>query len=120
MGDAKHTPGPWTVDENTLAGYGDNGSNFYVVAPNQDRHDGSIATLPMQHRLLDYGATPEYECAKANARLIAAAPELLEACKLFVEAIDGCAYPAEDAGLVIAAPMDAIRAAIAKAEGTSE
>ena len=51
---------------------------------------------------------------KANAHLIAAAPELLEACKKGLEVIEG-EYPADDE---VAKPvMDFIRAAINKAEG---
>ena len=51
----QHTEGPWFVDGNSIA-----------------HQSGDIATLD--------GVRP-YEEEEANARLIAAAPELLEACR---------------------------------------
>ncbi len=60
---SEHTPGPWVVD-------------FDLI---QDKEGYDIAsTFP-------YG-DPYDEIQEANARLIAAAPALLEACKAFIEA----------------------------------
>lgn len=60
----KHTPGPWSIDRGT-------GHEQLIMA--EDLH---IATI---HRPLEGYWTRE------NARLIAAAPEMLEALKWFVE-----------------------------------
>lgn len=65
---AKHTPGPWAYGEEcglTREIWGDNGPELYAIA--QTRHG-------------DPG-----QC-EANARLIAAAPELLEALISMIEA----------------------------------
>ena len=56
MSDSKHTPGPWRV-------YEDRGSDAYEVVPDHCDFGDTVAV---------YGRT-----RAANARLIAAAPELL-------------------------------------------
>ena len=61
---SKHTPGPWTQDE-----YGD------VITPNRK-------TLVTEGIALGGRSTPE---TRANARLIAAAPELLAMLKDLVD-----------------------------------
>ena len=68
---AKHTPGPWRLYQGPL---------LYVEA---DNHVGPIAELRSR---LDYGRMHPLvaETRDANARLIAAAPELLEALKAMV------------------------------------
>ena len=60
----KHTPGPWTYD-------GENGL-FSVMSNNEDEY-GDIARINEYHERTNM-------TAQANAKLIAAAPELLEAC----------------------------------------
>lgn len=62
--DTKHTPGPWHV-----TGKHAECEVRYVGVDTSDRHSQQIATL--------YGFGGEQQ--EANARLIAAAPELLEA-----------------------------------------
>ena len=85
----KHTPGPWTIDGKNIKHYTDNG--FTKVA-----------------RVGDYMAARNDE---ANARLIAAAPELLEAAIAYVQADkDGNNTRSRIA-------MKQLRAAIAKATG---
>lgn len=64
------TPIPWYVYENELAGYGDNGPNFYIVPEKTARDNNYIAVLSLTHKLLDNGETPEYLEAKATAALI--------------------------------------------------
>lgn len=94
MSKAKHTPGPW--DEN-------NGRVFRG-------NSGSICILTDQHSFVEY---------RANARLIAAAPELLEALEyiylLLQDDYDGDALKRLTAEL-----SDTARAAIAKATGETE
>jgi hypothetical protein len=94
----KHTPGPWSVsppigegDFAVLSKGVNAGGNFYV------------ATLPN-------GSHAE---AEANARLIAAAPELLRELKGFVSR---WSFPKPPTGDDLRIYLDAARAAIAKAE----
>ena len=68
----KHTPGPWKV-------YIDSGGKHFIISDTTPRHADHIATIH-----------PAY---KNRSRLIAAAPELLEACQA-VLAID--AIPEEE------------------------
>ena len=89
----KHTPGPWLIQQGdewtggivTLHGYNEDGTPIYwtVASYNRQRDE-----------------------AKANARLIAAAPELLEALRWTARALH-----AEHPAAIKA------RAVIAKAEG---
>lgn len=76
----KHTPGPWHIDlmdsAVTDSWYTINGGNF-----------GGIATLDIPDKT-DY---PEaWAFNEANARLIAAAPEMLEALKNLVDVYGDC------------------------------
>lgn len=109
----KHTPGPWKVTYN--GSYGP-----YVDAPGNDRtgygtaaHDIGIET----HSICAVGGPN----AKANARLIAAAPELLAALKLCAEIIRdaGDELPTMVAGGYdqVNEAADAVNAALARAEG---
>jgi hypothetical protein len=85
--ETKHTPGPWTAEEKNGRGMG------WKAGP----------------AWLGEKAWSE-ECA-ANARLIAAAPDLLEALQEIVSAADGEGWSQLDAAFSKA------RAAIAKATG---
>ena len=71
MNNAKHTPGPWYLEE---VGY--SSSSYYIRGSFDSgaRHTigkGAVAHIPRS----------TVNPMEANARLIAAAPELLEACK---------------------------------------
>ena len=91
-----HTPGPWTHGKQ-CANIGNN--HFYVVGP------------PSRPAVANVWISPGHlDEADADARLIAVAPDLLEACKMFV---DAC----ENAPSKTAAAVRMARAAIAKAEG---
>lgn len=94
--ETKHTPGPWEVTDNTADGYGQLvvGSMHGAVAICYTAEPG------------DPGMPSECE---ANARLIAAAPELLE-CLLDVLDADGDLY---------AMDFNRYRAAIVKATGAA-
>ena len=90
---SKHTPGPWVPYAGT--------SGVFIVS-NQAMGYETVA-----HALaLDDGARPA-KVVEANARLIAAAPELLEACEMALR------LRLDDDSEV----ADAVRAAIAKAKG---
>lgn len=113
-----HTPGPWMpghmVDD-------DNACDCRSIL--SEHYMGSIATVDVWNGIEGIGNgdndSPPLEEAKANAHLIAAAPDLLEA----LETIDGYfrsgnSVPVERA--TIKADTDAVRkmkAAIAKAKG---
>lgn len=92
-----HTPSPWSFVQ---SGTGD----FPIW--NVRIGTRGLITLP---------ATAGMETMDADARLIAAAPELLEACKLIVSVFD--ALPPTSAARYERLQINAARAAIAKAEG---
>jgi hypothetical protein len=98
----KHTPGPWRInrDRNIEAG------------------DGNV--IRVCGVIMPCGYVPDGDEGYANARLIAAAPELLDSLKdalKTIEASDHWWMDCPDKGGFNA---DTIRAAIAKAEGTAE
>lgn len=94
---SKHTPGPWMVFSHSW-------SDTTIVAHGFDH---GICSLDINHATEETQEADEAQMA-ANARLIAAAPDLLEA----LIAIDGCYRCGEDLNIV----LDQARAAIAKAE----
>jgi hypothetical protein len=99
---ASHTPGPWRAIFKA-------GMRATVIAPAEDYRICAIG-----------GAAMGDDADEANARLIAAAPELLEALK---ESRDGLAdalnnLPADgECAVLIGIRLAAVDAAIAKAEG---
>jgi hypothetical protein len=100
-----HTPGPWTVDNGVnIIRNGTQPTGLFQVA---SCHDFTT-------RQID-GSREERE---ANARLIAAAPELLAQCKEFVRLLQDVPRPADT---VLAAKLGKAfvegMTAIAKAEG---
>lgn len=116
---SKHTPGPWLVEEDETGDQSglecvvvvDKSENYHISTCQFDGIDGH-----------SNGGNPDYETAKANASLIAAAPELLKALKFCV----GEFYQYDDAndpdGATEKARIKAIKLAekaIAKAEGKS-
>lgn len=94
---SEHTPGPWEVRE----GYG---LLMAEVGP-KDRAVATVWTKRMG-QIEDKTVPVEWPEGQANGHLIAAAPDLLEACKI---ALYG--------GGTIAEATEKCRAAIAKAEG---
>jgi hypothetical protein len=89
----KHTPGPWEANK-----YGSRAAHWQVDKTDSERVIASMT---------------RGEDAEANARLIAAAPELLEALEgiLFELGLNGGATPPDSD------PCKLARAAIAKAKG---
>ena len=125
---AKHTSGPWLISDADLnqdpedifsigiwSGSTDHDSDDAVMVATvaafsleSETHDGCEYVTP---------AAPEKskaEVAFANARLIAAAPELLEALKAICDEQDA------NEGYAAPATYDAARAAIAKATGEAQ
>lgn len=91
---SKHTPGPWSVDE-----------PHQVFA-------SSVGEYVAITKVEDFETIPKDQC-EANARLIAAAPELLEA---LLQIIQDAKSPEVGAYL----NLKLARAAIAKATGETE
>lgn len=115
----KHTPGEWKQKGRLI--YSENGMVCELSEPRKTEY------IRHYRVALD---SPDHEEAMANARLIAAAPELLEACEMVVLARSvyeteeltpdhiGLRQLAFAAGVSPAEyVMDMIRAAIAKAGG---
>ena len=118
--ETKHTPGPWTVEHD--------GAGYPMIAGSEATDWGTEARY---HWIANVLAVPEalHKGGKirltgmlmeteANARLIAAAPELLEALREFVSLMpsaEGLGGHAPIGAFQIVA--DLARAAIAKAEG---
>jgi hypothetical protein len=101
----KHTHGPWT--DSTIDPY-----TFAINAPGGDSDLGyrSWAELATVYGSKDDGI-PGHRKGEANARLIAAAPELLEALASFVFVLD------HGNGPDLRKAYERGKAAIAKAEG---
>ena len=90
---SKHTPGPWRINGNNML--------RWIVA------DSEVFTHSDDVNRSAYGGNMVCESVyEANTHLIAAAPDLLEACKVALGIIG------------FGAEHDQISAAIAKAEGT--
>ncbi len=98
MSNTKHTPGPWRASK-SAAGYH---AIYHGKAANM------VAQLGALHGTDESALLSHCGNAKANARLIAAAPELLAA---LIEMVDGT----ED----VHTRFTMARAAIAKATGTA-
>jgi len=94
--DARHTPGPWKAVE---AAYNPPGWLWVQNSP------GALLADVHQNKNIPLDAR------NANARLMAAAPELLEALQEIITAADGEGWSQLDAGFTKA------RAAVAKALG---
>lgn len=116
----KHTPGPWTIGDwnDSIGGvvyrniFG-RGRRVSGVGVYGHKLDGSIAGRKKK----DGGFTktvPKDEC-DANAHLIAAAPELLEACEQAIDVFSPAATEVSNADYQ--AVLHAIADAIAKAKG---
>lgn len=71
MSHNKHTPGPWVADDNE-------GLSMWKIYSRMSP-SGSGIPGPFVAKVIGYSAE-----ADANAQLIAAAPELLEALRLFI------------------------------------
>ena len=98
---SKHTPGPWVVSADPL--------HFYSLTTVIGGKESSQKNGPPQQMIVQVGGFAEWKEAEANARLIAAAPELLEALKLIASA--------ENSALDLAYCKGIARAAITKATG---
>ena len=105
--ETKHTPGPWTYIYNgtCLDLKGNCGNTLVAEFPTMAKEDGTAYR-------------PSEEDA-ANLALIAAAPELLEACKALKDCLGSIHFPNGDPECV-ATSLELAQQAIAKAEGRGE
>lgn len=100
---SKHTPGPWRYSVSDYDG------EFVITGSNE----GGGSVLPILGRTHNWPRN-----AEANARLIAAAPDLLAALKRYVAATDhACLVEGDNPHAEFAEPLRSALAIIAKAEG---
>ena len=116
MSETKHTPGPWGIaDWGQFDGPNRNVVEAYepeVVEPG--RHSIWRDGIRRLHIASVQDSSVDIEETKANARLIVAAPELLEASEAIIERWDSTQWTwAEHTSVLI----HRLRAAIAKAKG---
>ena len=99
--ETKHTPGPWVVDPDSPTD----------ISPADDLRLGiaSICHADEAGGRWEFGRQ-----SKANAKLIAAAPDLLEALIKLHESLESL-NESGDAGQMVADDVETARAAIAKA-----
>ena len=100
MSEAKHTPGPWRVEVDT-----DPEASWERKWPTINAEKYEVVGCE--------GFYGDYETDMANARLIVAAPDLLEALQGMIEVVSNTEYGEIDRKLAV---KDA-RATIAKATG---
>lgn len=111
-----HTPGPWSISKIHVDGlYGNNGEAFVIA---EDRRVCAVDCEATFKRGQGYLA--QCDERDANARLIAAAPELLEAVSMGAIALDEAANTLDGCGLMGTAQImreqaSRNRAAIARA-----
>lgn len=116
---SKHTPGPWQAEY-------DEGFGHIIRMGNAIEHRGAYNVeeiIHYEHGLFEDESTEkgreQFKRAEANARLIAASPELLEAlraCVITLGQIEACGEMLTEERPV----LDAARAAIKKATGETK
>jgi hypothetical protein len=116
--DAKFTPGPWIYEPG--GGHAPNsirGSESVQVNGWLERRNG-ISNASYSDRVCENLGDTSLPGPAANARLIAAAPELLEALEFFLYCVkDGKAFMHRTGDAFAVEAIARARAAIAKAEG---
>ncbi len=105
--ETKHTPGPWIMKPPSPT---NSGLDAFDIVTDQRL----IASVYLQ--LSERGKDLMEETGK-NARLIAAAPELLAVCKIAVEMIKPNVYPCPDKPNSLWGKLQKLQAVIAKIEG---
>jgi hypothetical protein len=86
MATNEHTPGPWSMKPPLMSG----ASLFAEVFSDATEHQGHVGTFSCVLPNEPGGEEIRYERYKADARLIAAAPELLASLNAIIEDLDTC------------------------------
>lgn len=108
---ATHTPGPWRAGE-TPASTTDRSIGIFTAQPGDEPMEICTVWNDEDHEVSD-------EQAEADARLIAAAPDLLAACELIALRLEVEQRERGDGSPFLgAAILPQLRAAIAKAHGS--
>jgi hypothetical protein len=102
----QHAPGPWAISDPAEK------QSWQILCLNINEY-GNFNVCEIRRDT--FGLT---EQDKATARLIAAAPELLETCKAMLKSLESARFFNPNAELKRG--MTAARAAIAKAEGSAQ
>ena len=107
MNEAGYTPGPWTHEGRFVVAYGENGANICAIS--EPRASSTVGYTELTRNSKDG------QEAYANARLIAAAPDLLAAARDAIVALEdgeGLGFQGGDEAYA------ALKQAIAKAENS--
>ncbi len=100
---AKHTPGPWAANDDGL------------VLGNLDNYEGEAPLVCTCGSADDFNMEPDLHLA--NARLIASAPEMLEALRAMVARAPFIDQSVTEDGLANCEALMKARGAISQAEG---
>jgi hypothetical protein len=114
-----HTPGPWEYEKSSI-------QTPYVceIMAKFEGHGDKQMVVARSYSWREYGVEARQkrqEEAEANARLIASAPELLDACKKVVEIAESHIHSEYDGTSMLndlLKDLEPIKKVIAKAEGT--
>lgn len=109
-----HTPGPWRVESS----HDINGELLAIGTTYQWPH-GTHAFVGLAFTA-HLGVGPYAAHREADARVMAAAPELLAGLKTLVAAVERDDNPSDEGHYSGSDEMEAARAAIAKAEGAPQ
>jgi hypothetical protein len=82
-----HTPGSWSFSRRSWKGEWDTHGNYYVVGDIHEPEQGVCEGYSVSVAQV-VGTATSGDIPLANARLVAAAPELLEACQRLVAHLD--------------------------------
>jgi hypothetical protein len=105
----EHTPGPWEWSGGLSDSY------YRLVAPNADYRERNVLEVVEGTVYSEYSSDSAYiDATPANARLIAAAPDLLDALEEFCGGL--FSYPPGSIGDEV---LQKAKAAIAKATGAA-
>lgn len=113
VGEPKHTPGPWHAMNKFRPSYSDHG---YRKVASLNGRKGDIHIYAEASNMYQVGSGYVWGDAESDARLLAAAPELLEALRgmLQLDEENHQRYPGDED---VCAEVRLARAAIAKATG---
>ena len=114
---SKHTEGPWKVEIVASSNPFENGHyKIQIQGPRQGISSVIVADMPIGFKELPKGQHATFDHQMNNARLIAAAPELLAALKQTLDALYNETVGGNSSPWIVSVKKQALEA-IAKAEG---